>query len=157
MSARTDKWIRGRRDERGVALVEFALLLPLLALVVFGTIDMGRAYSVQNRLKNASREGAAYAQVKPTRVNCTSGGDDWSIERRVTSEDGSLSTLPGFSIAVTQGSTNTPVTGCQTASVPSGAKVKVTVRADFDVITPFVGAFTGDPVHMNATTEVIAQ
>src|SRR5207302_4290657 len=56
------RWMRRRRDESGVALVEFALVLPFVVIIALGTIDLGRAYQLQNRLKNAAREGAAFAQ-----------------------------------------------------------------------------------------------
>lgn len=151
----TDNPGRPRRDQRGVALVEFALLLPLVALLVMGTVDMGRAYSLQNRLKNASREGAAYAQVEPTRVQGCINGGDATITKRVTDEDADLSSVAGFSVQVLDAAGN-PITGCA-ASVASGSKVRVRVSAAFDVLTPFVGIVTGDPVLMKGTTEVIAQ
>ena len=48
---------RGAGD-RGAAAVEFALLLPLLLLIVFGLIDFGRALDAQITLTQAAREGA---------------------------------------------------------------------------------------------------
>jgi Flp pilus assembly protein TadG len=48
---------RGAGD-RGAAAVEFALLLPLLLLIVFGLIDFGRALNAQITLTQAAREGA---------------------------------------------------------------------------------------------------
>lgn len=53
--------IRRRRrgaGDRGAAAVEFALLLPLLLLIVFGLIDFGRALNAQVTLTQAAREGA---------------------------------------------------------------------------------------------------
>jgi Flp pilus assembly protein TadG len=47
---------RARRDD-GAAAVEFALLLPVLLLVLFGIIDFGRAFNMQIALTQASREG----------------------------------------------------------------------------------------------------
>jgi hypothetical protein len=44
--------------DRGAAAVEFALLLPLLLLLVFGIIDFGRALNAQITLTQAAREGA---------------------------------------------------------------------------------------------------
>ena len=46
----------GRRT--GQAVVEFALVLPVFLLLVFGTIEFGRAYLTLHLLTNASREGA---------------------------------------------------------------------------------------------------
>ena len=44
-------------NERGVAAVEFALVLPLLVLLVAGIADFGRAYHLQTTLSGAAREG----------------------------------------------------------------------------------------------------
>jgi hypothetical protein len=44
--------------ETGAALVEFAIITPLLLLLVFGIIEFGRAYNAQNTLTHAAREGA---------------------------------------------------------------------------------------------------
>ena len=48
---------RLNRDS-GAALVEFAIIAPLLLLLVFGIIEFGRAYNAQNTLTHAAREGA---------------------------------------------------------------------------------------------------
>ncbi len=44
--------------ESGVAMLEFALVLPVLLLLVFGIIEFGRAYNAQITLTHAAREGA---------------------------------------------------------------------------------------------------
>ena len=43
--------------ERGAALVEMALILPLLAMLVFGLVEFGRGYNAQVTLTHAAREG----------------------------------------------------------------------------------------------------
>ncbi len=59
MKAMRDRIAVRRRGhpESGAAAVEFALLLPLLLLILFGIIDFGRAYNMQIALSQASREG----------------------------------------------------------------------------------------------------
>jgi hypothetical protein len=49
--------LRGRTD-RGAAAVELALVLPLLLLILFGTIDFGRLLYTKVELSSAAREGA---------------------------------------------------------------------------------------------------
>ena len=49
------------RRERGAAAVEFALIFPLLFLLVAGIIDFGRFFFSQIQLTNAAREGARAA------------------------------------------------------------------------------------------------
>jgi Flp pilus assembly protein TadG len=46
-----------RQDERGAAAVEFALVAPLLLLMVLGIAEFGRAFHVQTTLSQAAREG----------------------------------------------------------------------------------------------------
>lgn len=49
--------------ERGASLVEFAVLAPLLLLLVFGIIEMGWVFGQFNDLRHGVREGARFAAV----------------------------------------------------------------------------------------------
>ena len=51
---------------RGAAMVEFALILPVLVLILFGVIEFGRMVMVHQVLVNASREGARLAVLPGT-------------------------------------------------------------------------------------------
>jgi Flp pilus assembly protein TadG len=55
---------RRTRDERGVALVEFALILPALVLLVFGVLDFGKAINYWLDANHLSNEGARWVVVK---------------------------------------------------------------------------------------------
>ena len=55
--------VRGHHGERGQALIEFALLLPLMLLIITGLIDVARAVWQENTLAYAAREGTRYAIV----------------------------------------------------------------------------------------------
>ena len=53
-----------RRDgEKGASLVEFAVVLPLLILLVFGIMESGWLFAQQVEIRNAAREGARLAVV----------------------------------------------------------------------------------------------
>lgn len=54
---------RRQARDRGATAVEFALLFPLLMLIVFGTIDFGRALNAQVTLTQAAREGVRIAAL----------------------------------------------------------------------------------------------
>lgn len=54
---------RPRGDEQGQALVEFAFVLPVLLLLIFGLFDVARAVWQENTLAYAAREGTRYAIV----------------------------------------------------------------------------------------------
>jgi len=47
-----------KQGQRGAAAVEFAIVLPLLALILFGIIEFGLLFYNKQVLTNASREGA---------------------------------------------------------------------------------------------------
>jgi hypothetical protein len=55
--------ISRRPGDRGATAVEFALLLPVLLLTLFGLIDFGRALNAQITLTQAAREGARLAAL----------------------------------------------------------------------------------------------
>jgi hypothetical protein len=73
-------------NQRGVAAVEFALLLPVLIMVLFGIIEFGIALSRQQVLDTASREGARLgirqAVPRPT------AADIQALARRVFTQAG---------------------------------------------------------------------
>lgn len=54
------------RGERGQSLVEFALLLPILVVLLVGTFDLGRAVMLSETLNAAVREGTRHAIVHGT-------------------------------------------------------------------------------------------
>jgi Flp pilus assembly protein TadG len=61
-SARFRRW-RPLRENRGAAVVEFAIIFPVLAMLIFGVIDFGRAFFLRNNLVAAAREGARSGAV----------------------------------------------------------------------------------------------
>lgn len=64
---------RQRRASRGQALVETALVLPLLLLMFFSIIEFGRFMFVYAALNDAIREGTRYAIVHGASSTCPSG------------------------------------------------------------------------------------
>jgi Flp pilus assembly protein TadG len=53
----------GKRGERGQALVETALILPVLLMLVLGILEFGRAWNTKQVITDAAREGARLAVV----------------------------------------------------------------------------------------------
>jgi len=54
---------QNKEEQRGQSLVEFALLLPLMLLIITGLFDVARAVWEENTLAYAAREGTRYAIV----------------------------------------------------------------------------------------------
>ena len=53
-----------KRNDRGAAVVEFAIVLPLLVSLLVGIAEFGRAYYVQTTLSGAAREGVRVMAVQ---------------------------------------------------------------------------------------------
>jgi Flp pilus assembly protein TadG len=119
-----------RRDERGTALVEFALIAPFLFLILFGIIDFGRALNYYNQVTQLAGQGARAAAVNrnPDGTAITSGS---SLQNQlVTTYTAQPELKNGEVVCITQVPTNVgdPVT------------VKVSYRFHF---LPLVGAAAG--------------
>ena len=56
---------RNPRDESGAALVEFALVLPLLLLLLFGLLDFGKAFNYWIDETHLANAGARFPHVPP--------------------------------------------------------------------------------------------
>jgi hypothetical protein len=73
MIARLRQRLLGRERSRGQGLVEFALVAPMLFLLILGTIEAGRFIFYHEVMSNATREGARYAIVHGADSICPSG------------------------------------------------------------------------------------
>jgi Flp pilus assembly protein TadG len=67
------RFMRRSKGERGASLVEFALVLPVLVVLVFGIIDFGFAFNSYIEVRSGAREGARLAAVN-NGCSATSGG-----------------------------------------------------------------------------------
>ncbi len=56
---------QGRRGERGAAMVEAVLIIPLIVLLTFGAIEFGFAFNTQDTIRSATRNGARAASTQP--------------------------------------------------------------------------------------------
>lgn len=70
-----------RRDELGVAAIEFALVMPVLVMLLFGIITTGLAYNDHISISNAAREGARLGSA----LDYSTNPSNWasSVQTRV--------------------------------------------------------------------------
>lgn len=118
---------RGRPSaDRGAAAVEFALVLPLLLLIVFATIDFGRALNAQIVLTQAAREGVRLAAL---------GGSQAAVVSRTQAAATGLSP-----VTVT-------INGCPPGAGPAADAV-VSVSYPFSFVTPIaaIASFFGSGI-----------
>jgi Flp pilus assembly protein TadG len=117
-------WARLRRDD-GQAIVEFALVLPLLALLVFGIAQFGIAFRNYLTITDAARVGARAAAVKRTSNPCAAATT--AIQNHV-----STGQWPHIAGSVT----------CSAGS-HVGDQVKITIKYPYTIGLPGVSA-SGD-------------
>jgi Flp pilus assembly protein TadG len=63
MFTRLRQLLRRGHGKEGASAVEFAIILPVLALLILGGMDLGNMFYVDYIITNASREGARYASI----------------------------------------------------------------------------------------------
>jgi Flp pilus assembly protein TadG len=137
--------------------VELALISPVMVLLVFGILDLGRAYRLHIQLENGAREGAAFAQLYPNQASCASKRD---VEDRVIAEEPALSGTPGFAIAVfgeDSAGNMVPISGCDGNVGASGRRARVDVSATYAITTPLVASVVGSSIDLTGSAEVRIQ
>jgi Flp pilus assembly protein TadG len=152
-----------RHRSRGQALVEFAFIFPIIALLAFAFIDIGRAVFEWNTLTNAARQAVRVAAVN--QVDPTSAPWNCLANRPVESTSSPNWTFRGCAMAAASalGVTNADVSVSYatppgtdlecTSDLTVGCLVSVTVVNDYVPITPIAGAIIGS-IAMSATSEM---
>jgi hypothetical protein len=153
--------------------VEFALVLPLLLITIFGLIDLGRFVMTDHLLSQAAREGARQAAVEASWVASAStacgmpGGPTCPADVTALRADalaaantmvaglgGSVSDL--YISCDAPGNAPTGLwTGVSCNSKTPGNEVSVRVEYLYRPITPVIGNLIGDVVRQGAATMVI--
>ncbi len=114
---RRQSWIG---DERGAGLAEFALVLPVLLMLLFGILEFGTAYSRAQAITAASREAGRLASLSSTTA------DD--VTDRVDATLGSTGFDQPPSVAMT------PASGCDGRE---GESVRVLITVPHRITIPF--------------------
>jgi Flp pilus assembly protein TadG len=139
---------RRRRDQRGAAALEFALIVPILVMVVFGIVDFGYAINRDTLVNNAAREGAREGSLNPVQASII------SVVRQNLSQVEPVGTTPSkITVTVTcRKPDDSPCTNFATDAV-SGGTVIVTVALQHSWITP-VGSTFGNGIQLKKTVEM---
>ena len=67
------------RNEQGAAAVEFALILSVLVVILFGITEFGRAFNELETLNSAAREGARVAAVRGSQADVLQAVQDAAV------------------------------------------------------------------------------
>jgi Flp pilus assembly protein TadG len=162
----------------GQTLVEFALILPIFLLVLFGLIDGGRFVFTDSILSQAAREGARLGAVEASWVGKTDAAcgqpagpicpaDDTTLvnhirvaaNRMIAGLGGTVSSVevrcdaPGSAPPTVPWVEPGPTTTC--ANKTQGNLISVRIRFTYSPITPLAGPIIGSVVRESAATMVI--
>jgi len=133
------------RSEKGAALIEAAMTVPMILLIAVGIFEFARAYQTQQVLVNASREGARIAVID--------GTSDTDIRTRVNNyvKGGGLTALADGNIVIVRNA----LIGAGPATASS---VELQYPFTFMVLNPVIRLITptdtttGAPITMKAVT-----
>jgi hypothetical protein len=147
---------RHRGRTRGQGLVEFALIAPVLLLILLMAIDFGRALYGWVVLQNSARIAANFAGINPEgwRDDIASVKAEYQAEIRADLDSANCdppATLPDP--VFTDGPDTAVTGGPPDSSYDVGDTVVVLLSCDFNVLTPIISAFLGNPVGLGASSE----
>jgi Flp pilus assembly protein TadG len=127
-----------RLDETGQAIVEFALVAPILLLLVLGIVDFGRAFMIKQVLIDAAREGGRVAVVADPTTTIDTVAHRINLQLAAAGVDtaAAVKSVSGF-----QGGTGVPAT------------VSITYPYSLLWIRPFMG-WTGSQGSITISTSV---
>ena len=138
------------RIDRGASLIEFAVVVPLLLLLLFGMFEFGRFVTMTSTVTNASREAARYGTATGPGTGPGPRYADCDGMRDAAQEFGVLGAPADGQITLVydEGPGTTVFLTCSSGSVdPSlidnGDRILSTVSIPFQTIIPLIGDFLG--------------
>ncbi|MFZ5626308.1 MAG: TadE/TadG family type IV pilus assembly protein [Bacillota bacterium] len=123
-----------KRGERGQALVEMALVLPLLLMLLFGIIEFGRIFHAYLTVNNGAREGARLAVV---------GAQDTAIIARIKDTAVGLDSSK-LQITIAPAYSNRL----------RGQPVTVQVSYPVQIFAPIIGEIIGNPYTVSGSVQM---
>ncbi len=111
-------------------MVEFALVIPILILLLFAILDFGRVFHAYLAIDHAGREAARAASI---------GQDDSTIRSTAVLKASSIS-LAETQVAISPGGVKS-----------SGSQVTITITYPISFLTPVISNITGPITLTNST------
>jgi Flp pilus assembly protein TadG len=127
--------------ERGQSLIEFAITLPILVLLLLGTLDFGMAIFSYSMLRDAAQEGAFYGSFNPTNVeeienrarNISPRAEDVVFSSPVRLRDTDAIKVDVVALGA----------ACQGATNGVANSIQVNVHYRYPILMPFIGQLIG--------------
>jgi uncharacterized repeat protein (TIGR01451 family) len=138
--------LSSRRPSRGQGFVEFALILPVLLLLMLGIIEFGYVFAAYSGLFNAAREGVRYGVTNPKDVS----GIVANAQEKIFLADPAT-----VDIVVRYDSGPDTPQFTDPAQVQIGNRVLVSVTCDLHTITPVIQPIVSTlPIHTQAARTI---
>lgn len=136
-----------RTRARGQALVEVALVVPVMLLILLAAGDLARVFGMRVTIESAARAGALEASQHPT--SFVAGQPCNAVTNRVMCAV--LTESGGSSVGVTPADVTMTCSPSPCAEA-LGNQVRVTVVAHVQLLTPLLAPFTGGQAFDTAAT-----
>lgn len=128
-----------RRAHRGQSLVEFAMVVPLFFVLLFGMIDIGRVFYAQMTLQNAMRQAGRYAV---TGNHLTQGTNVLARAQSIAQVAQQAAVGLVLDVASIQINGQSSTNATANTGGPSGT-VTISMTTRLQLITPLIGRFFG--------------
>lgn len=144
------------RNQKSQGAVEFALVLPVLLIIIFGLIEVGHLFFVYASVLNATREAARYGAVTglvgviPQYQDCT-GIENSALNVRFLASFTSKDIIikydqgPGTAFVGTppggpppEGVPCSSMSTSQWSSIGTGSRIVVSINSPFSVLVPLI-------------------
>ncbi len=139
---------------KGQSLVEFALVLPVMVLIVAGIFDLGRAFFASITITNAAREGARYGTLN----HGDTAGDFQKICNTTMNEAKSSRIILNPTTSTITISCGTSSQVCQAAGTPDTvcpARQPITVRIQYNYNQMLLQFFMPSGIMMDRQVEMM--
>jgi PKD repeat protein len=139
---------------RGQGLVEFALLVPILLLILLIAVDFGRLFFTYIEVNNAAREGAAYGAGDATGTTTITARALSETNAQKQRGEGGVSSLPSSVTVKCAGPLPlaNPISCADAAGgTGPGNTITVNVSEKFSFLTPLINGFFNNDFTMNAS------
>ena len=114
-------------SERGAAAVEFAIVVPVLVMLLLGIMEFGRVYNTQAELSAAAREGVRVLAVTGNQTTARSAAENVAVSLKPGLQDSNIS----FGAACPS-----------TVSAGTSPQATITITYSLSTLTGIAGPFT---------------
>jgi Flp pilus assembly protein TadG len=126
-----------RRHSRGQGLVEFALVVPLLLLLIFAVIDVGRAVFTFNTLSQSARSASRTALVNQERAKVRTSAISTATTLGLTNAN--VTVCYKDSDTASRDCTSSTVDTCPRSQRVVGCLAIVVISTTYHPLTPVIG------------------